>query len=297
MMPSSTFAAVNVGFAGLGRMGLPMARRILAAEFSLAVWNRTPARAEELAVQGARVAATPRDVAVGAEVVVTMLTDAQAVEDVLLGEKGVFAGLAPGGVVVDMSTIGPVAARAFAAGARSRGLSFVDAPVGGSVRQAEQGTLTAMVGGDAAALQRAKPVLAAMTKTHVHLGPSGAGAAMKLANNAIVAITHEAIAEALVFAEHQGIARESAYEVLTNAAVASPLLLYKRAAFLDPANEAVMFTIALMRKDVDLALELARNQGVALPATSAARDVLDAACAAGLADDDVARVVDVIAGG
>src|SRR5437870_788127 len=187
MMPSSTFAAVNVGFAGLGRMGLPMARRILAAEFSLAVWNRTPARAEELAVQGARVAATPRDVAVGA--------------------------------------------------------------------------------------------------------------AMKLANNAIVAITHEAIAEALVFAEHQGIARESAYEVFTNAAVASPLLLYKRAAFLEPASEPVMFTIALMRKDVDLALELARNQGVALPATSAARDVLDAAYAAGLADDDVARVVDVIAGG
>jgi 3-hydroxyisobutyrate dehydrogenase-like beta-hydroxyacid dehydrogenase len=278
-------------------MGLPMAQRILAAEFSLAVWNRTPTRAEALAAQGARVAATPRDVARGAEVVITMLTDARAVEDVLLGEQGVFAGLAPGGVVVDMSTIGPVAARALAAEARSRGSSFVDAPVGGSVRQAEQGALTAMVGGEAAALERAKPVLAAMTKSHVHLGPSGAGAAMKLANNAIVAITHEAIAEALVFAEHQGIARESAYEVLANAAVASPLLLYKRAAFLDPANEPVMFTIALMRKDVDLALELAREQDVALPATSAAREVLDAACVAGLADGDVARVMDVIARG
>ncbi len=139
MMPSSTFAAVNVGFAGLGRMGLPMARRILAAGFSLAVWNRTPGRAEELAAQGARAAATPREVAGGAEVVVTMLTDARAVEDVLLGENGVFAGLAPGGVVVDMSTIGPVAARAFVAEARSRGSSFVDAPVGGSVRRPRRG--------------------------------------------------------------------------------------------------------------------------------------------------------------
>jgi 3-hydroxyisobutyrate dehydrogenase-like beta-hydroxyacid dehydrogenase len=286
---------MNVGFAGLGRMGLPMARRLLAAGFPLAVWNRTASRAAALAAEGARVAATPRELAAGADVVVTIVTDAAALREVVTGANGVFGGLARGGVVVDMSTIGPVAARALADDARSHGLALLDAPVAGSVRQAEQGTLLAMVGGDAAALERAKPVLAAMTKAQMHLGPSGAGAAMKLANNAVVAITHEAIAEALVFAERLGIAGEAAYEVLANGAVASPLLLYKRAAFLQPADEPALFTLALMRKDLQLALDLAREHDVAMPATAAANGVVDAACAAGLADEDVARVLDVVA--
>lgn len=276
-------------------MGRPMARRILAGGYPLAVWNRTVSRAAELASDGARVVATPRELALGADVVVTMLADADAVEEVLFGDEGIHAGLAPGSIVVDMSTIGPTAARAHAAEASRRGFAFVDAPVSGSVGLAESGQLLAMVGAEDAAFERVQPVLAAMTKAQFHLGPPGSGAAMKLAVNTVIAVTNESIAEALVFAERSGIPRALAYDVLANGAVASPFLLYKRAAFLEPGSEPVAFTTSLMRKDLVLALDLARQVDVPLPATAAAQAVLDSACASGLADDDFARVIEVIA--
>ena len=285
---------MNVAFAGIGRMGLPMARNLLAAGFPLSVWNRTASRCAELAAEGARVAASPRRLAEGADVVVTMLADAAAAEAVLRGDDGIFAGLEPGAVVVDMSTIGPVAARALADEAGSRGIHFLDAPVSGSVSSAEQAALVAMVGGEPEAFERARPVLAAMTKAQFHLGPAGAGAAMKLAVNSVIAVTNESIAEALVFAERSGIERPAAYEVLASGAVASPFVLYKRNAFLNPDSEPVAFTTTLMRKDVRLALEVARSLGVRLAAAEAAGEVLERACAAGYGDADFSRVADVI---
>lgn len=285
---------MNVGFAGIGRMGLPMARNVLTAGFPLAVWNRTASRCAELAAEGARVAATPRELAEGANVVVTMVVDAAAAAAVLLGDDGVFAGLVPGAVAVEMSTIGPVAARALAAEADGRGIGFLDAPVSGSVSSAEEAALITMVGGEPEAFERARPVLAAMTKAQLHLGPSGAGAAMKLAVNSVIAVTAESIAEALVFAELSGIERAAAYEVLASGAVASPFVLYKRNAFLHPDSEPVAFTTTLMRKDVRLALEVARDLGVRLSAAEAACEVLERACAAGYGDADFSRVADVI---
>jgi 3-hydroxyisobutyrate dehydrogenase/2-hydroxy-3-oxopropionate reductase len=151
-----------------------------------------------------------------------------------------------------------------------------------------------MVGGDAAALDRARPVLDAMTKGVVHVGAAGAGAAMKLANNVVVAITNEAIAEALLLAEREGIARSAAYDALASGAVASPLLLYKRAAFLDPSSGPVWFTLSLLKNDLELVLERAREHQLDLPATAAAAHVVDAAVDAGFGDDDVARVVEIV---
>lgn len=285
---------MNVGFAGIGRMGAPMARNLLDAGFPLSVWNRTPSRCADIAAAGARVATSPAELAEGTDVVVTMLADAAAVEAVLLGEDGVFGALEPGAVVVDMSTIGPVAARSLAAEARMRGIGFLDAPVSGSVSSAEQAALVTMVGGEQEAFDRARAVLAAMTKRQIHLGPSGAGAAMKLAVNTMIAVTNESIAEALVLAERSGIERAAAYDVLASGAVASPFVLYKRNAFLDPDSEPVAFTTTLMRKDLRLALEVAGDLGVRLAAVEAADEILERACAAGFGDADFSRVADVI---
>jgi 3-hydroxyisobutyrate dehydrogenase/2-hydroxy-3-oxopropionate reductase len=285
---------VNVGFIGLGRMGLPMAHNVLAAGFPLWVWGRSATRPAELAAAGARTAPTPSELAAEVDVVVTMVSDADALEAVLLGEDGVLAGLAPGGAVVDMSTIGPVAARSLAERAAATSVSFLDAPVSGSVALAETAGLLTMVGGELEAFERVRPVLAGMTKAQHHLGPSGAGAAMKLAVNGVVAVTNQAIAEALVFAEQAGIDGEAAYDVLANGAVASPYVVYKRAAFLQPGSQPVSFTTDLMRKDLRLALELAADVGVPLAAVEAANCALDDASAHGLGEADFAQVIDVI---
>ncbi len=193
-----------------------------------------------------------------------------------------------------MSTIGPAAATALEREAAERNVSLLDAPVSGSVALAESGQLYAMVGGDPDAYERARPVLDAMTKGHILLGRSGAGAAMKLAVNGTIAVTNETIAEALVLAERYGIEREAAYDVLSSGAVASPFVLYKRDSFLNPETAPVGFTVALMRKDLELVLALAAELAVSVPTVEAAVDVIDAAGRAGLDDADLSRVADVL---
>jgi 3-hydroxyisobutyrate dehydrogenase/2-hydroxy-3-oxopropionate reductase len=195
-----------------------------------------------------------------------------------------------------MSTIGPKAVAVLADEAERNEVHLLDAPVSGSVSVAEAAQLFAMVGGDPIAYGRAKPVLDAMTKGHMLLGPSGSGAAMKLAVNAMIAVTNESIAETLVLAERFGIERERAYDVLAGGVLASPFLLYKRAAFLRPETEPVAFTTALMRKDLSLAEELAAGLKVPLPTVTAAAGVLNEALDAGLADADMASVINVLAG-
>jgi 3-hydroxyisobutyrate dehydrogenase-like beta-hydroxyacid dehydrogenase len=215
---------------------------------------------------------------------------------VLLGPDGALAALAPGAVVVEMSTIGPQAARRLAAAAGERGVDLLDAPVSGSVTMAEAAKLTTMVGGPAEALERARPVLEAMTARQVHVGPSGTGAAMKLALNAVIALTNEAVGEALALAEATGIDRAVAYDVLASSAVASPFVQYKRDAYLDPEGAPVAFSVTLMQKDLALALALARDHAVPLPALAAAGEVLSLARRQGLGDADLSRVADVLRG-
>jgi 3-hydroxyisobutyrate dehydrogenase-like beta-hydroxyacid dehydrogenase len=282
----------TVGFAGIGRMGLPMARNLMRAGFPLVVWNRTPERCRPLLEEGARVVADPVSLAV-ADVVVTMVTDGFAARTVLV-ESGLLGKLRPGSIVLEMSTIGPAAVAELAGEARRHNVQLLDAPVSGSVSVAEAGQLFVMVGGDEAAYERISPVLDAMAKAHTLLGSSGAGAAMKLAVNSMIAVTNEAIAETLVLAERFGIERERAYDVLAGGVLASPLLLYKRGAFLQPETEPVAFTTGLMRKDVALAEDLAAELGVRLPTVAAAAGVLDEALRDGLGDADFASVLTIL---
>jgi 3-hydroxyisobutyrate dehydrogenase len=200
-------------------MGLPMARNLLAAGFPLLVWNRTAERCSLLVEEGAEAVREPASLA-AADVVVTMLTDGYAARAVLV-ESGLLGKLRPDSVVLEMSTIGPAAVAELANEARRHKVDLLDAPVSGSPSVAEAGGLFVMVGGDQSAYGRVSPVLDAMAKGHVLLGRSGAGAAMKLAVNSMIAVTNESIAETLVFAERFGIARERAYDVLAGGVLAS----------------------------------------------------------------------------
>jgi 3-hydroxyisobutyrate dehydrogenase-like beta-hydroxyacid dehydrogenase len=269
-----------------------MARNLLHAGFPLVVWNRTPERCGPLLEEGAQVVADPASLAV-ADVVVTMVTDGPAAHAVLV-ESGLLGKLRPGSIVLEMSTIGPRAVAELAGEARRHDVQLLDAPVSGSVSVAEAGALFVMVGGDQTAYERISPVLDAMAKGHALLGPSGAGAAMKLAVNSMIAVTNESIAETLVLAERFGIERERAYDVLASGVLASPLLLYKRGAFLQPETEPVAFTTGLMRKDVALAQSLAAELGARLPTVAAAAGVLDEALRDGLGDADFASVITIL---
>jgi 3-hydroxyisobutyrate dehydrogenase-like beta-hydroxyacid dehydrogenase len=283
-----------VAFAGMGRMGSRMAANVLRAGFTLRVWNRSPARCAPLVAAGATAADTPRELVQGADVLVTMVADAAAAERVLLGPDGALAALAPGSIVLEMSTVGPAAAKSFAAAAAEGGIFLLDAPVSGSIPAAESAQLTTMVGGEREAFERARPVLAAMTREQTYLGPSGTGAAMKVALNSVIAVTNQAIAEALVLAEGAGIAAHDAYDVLASSAVGSPFVHYKRAAFLDPADQPVFFTATLMQKDVSLALELARVLAVPMPTAAAANEILTLVRRWGYGEGDIARVLDAM---
>lgn len=285
---------MNAGFAGLGRMGSAMARRLLDAGHSLTVWNRSASRGNELVAAGARRAGSPRELGESSEIVVTMVSDGDALREVLHGDDGLLAGLGTGSVLVDMSTIGPAAAREFASEVTERGAAWLDAPVSGSTALAERGALTILAGGDAALLERVRPVLESMGQTIFHLGGTGAGAAMKVALQGVLSVINEAIAEGLVLAERSGIGRETAYDVFAGGAVASPYVQYKRGAFLEPASTPVAFTVDLMRKDLRLTFDLADEAGLRLPAVGAADEVLARAAANELGAADFARVADVL---
>jgi 3-hydroxyisobutyrate dehydrogenase-like beta-hydroxyacid dehydrogenase len=238
-----TGAVPRVALIGLGRMGRPMAAALVRAGFPLTVYNRTPRE-----LPGAEVASSPAEAAARADVLITMVSDAAAAREVLAGIDR------PGLIVCEMSTIGPAAARELATLLGKRGIAMLDAPVSGSVALAEAGTLTVIAGGPRDAFDRARPVLAAMSATQLHLGPSGAGAAMKLALNGMIAASAQMIAEALAVAERGGIAREDAYDAIAASAVGSPFVGYKRQAFLDETAPPA-FSLALMRKDLALVLE------------------------------------------
>lgn len=281
-----------IAFLGLGRMGAPMATRLVKAGHAVTVWNRT-ARPDRVP-DGARVKATPDLAVAGAEIVFTMVTDARALDDVLTGPDGVLTGAEPGAVLVDMSTIGPDAARTVAGRVTDAGLRFLDAPVSGSIPAAEAGTLLMMAGGDEASFARVRPIVATFTREQLHLGPVGSGAAMKVALNLMLAAFNQSLAECLAIAERAGIDRASAYEVIAGGALAAPYVEYKRANFLAPENGEVAFSVELMCKDVELGLALAAAGGVQAGTGRAAAMVLDQAVSAGLGGRDIAAVLELL---
>jgi 3-hydroxyisobutyrate dehydrogenase len=287
-----TGIVMKVGFIGLGHMGLPMARRLIAGGFPVTVWNRTRSRAASLTLAGAKLADSPQMLAAQCDVVITMLSDARAARTIMCGDNGTLATSRPGSIAVDMSTIGPQAARGIAAEAALHGVEFLDAPISGSVALAEQGSLTVMAGGSRTAFDRVRPVLAALSNVQLHLGPSGAGAAMKLAVNLVVAATNQSIAESLVLAEACGIDRAAAYDALASSAISSPFISYKRESYLRPDSTPASFTAALMSKDLGLAIAVAGD--MRFPVAKAAKEFLDLACDSGLGDVDFACVAQVL---
>jgi len=262
----------SVGLIGLGLMGRPIGLNLLKKGFSLTVWNRSPSRAEAVASQGARVAASPREVAAASDVLIMIVSDPPAVEQVLWGENGALSGLRRGAVLVDCSTVSPALARRSAAASSERGVEYLDAPVTGGTWGAEKGELVMMVGGPAETLKRVEPVFAAIAKRWFHLGPNGAGQSVKLAMNMLLALEVDALAEALALTRAAGIAGERVIEVMQSSMGRAPVLDVK-APMLLQRNYSPSFPLRLMHKDLALAMDLARELGVNLPAGSAAERV------------------------
>jgi 2-hydroxy-3-oxopropionate reductase len=287
---ASLMSKPTVALLGLGLMGRPMALNLAKAGFPVTVWNRTRARAEQLAATstGIGAAATPAEAA-QADVVITMVSDPPALEEVLWGAHGVLQGLRQGTLLIDCSTVSPALACKVAAACAARGAAFLDAPVTGGTWGAEKGELVFMIGGDAAACERALPVLSAMGKRFFHLGPHGAGQTIKLAMNLILALQVDAFAEALALVQGSGIAGEKLFEVLQSSMARNPLLDIKGPLILKD-EYAPSFPLRLMHKDLGLALELANQLGVPLPATAAARETYSAVKGAAKEDLDYAAV-------
>ncbi len=279
----------TVGFIGMGLMGRPMAANLLKAGFSVLVWNRTASRAQEVVKQGARLAASPRETAAAADVLITIVSDPPALEEVLWGPQGALDGLRKGSTYLDSSTVAPSLARRIAAACKARGVRFLDAPVTGGTWGAEKGELVFMVGGDAEALKGAEPVLGAMGKRWFHLGANGAGQTIKLAMNMILALQVDALAEALALVQGAGLPGEKLVEVLQSS-MARAAVLDVKAPLLLKREYAPSFPLRLMHKDLGLALDLANQIGVALPATAAAREIYSAVKGAAKEDLDYAAV-------
>jgi 3-hydroxyisobutyrate dehydrogenase-like beta-hydroxyacid dehydrogenase len=242
------------------------------------VYNRSAERAIALADRiGATVAASPAEAASTADVVISMVADDAAVRALFEGPDGVAAGIRPGAVAVDTSTVLPDTIRAVADAIRARGAGILDAPVSGSVGSTLAGELTIMAGGDGADLERARPVLDRLARRIFHVGPLGTGAAMKLAVNTLIFGLNGAVAEGLVLAERSGIARELAYDVLAASAAGAPFVGYKRDAFLEPEATPVAFSLALADKDLRLIRTLAEASGTAMPQAATNLEVIHAA--------------------
>ncbi|HEU4899083.1 MAG TPA: NAD(P)-dependent oxidoreductase [Actinomycetota bacterium] len=281
----------RVAVVGAGRMGGAMAGTLRRAGLDVVVFNRTRSRAQAVGeATGAAVAATARQAAEGAQVVLSSLADDAAVGAAYTGKDGLVAGLQPGTVVCEASTIDPGTVLRLRPLVEDRGAFLLDTPVSGSVSTVEAGQLTIMAGGDPEVLERARPVLDPLAKQVFHVGGLGSGAVMKLTVNSVLHGLNLALAEGLVLAERAGVARDTAYEVFAASAVAAPFVHYKREAFEHPGQTPVAFSLDLVEKDLDLILALAGETGAAMEQAATNRRVVQAAVAAGLGDHDLSEL-------
>src|SRR4051794_864705 len=258
----------RVGFIGLGVMGKPMARNLIEAGHELVLYSRTRASVDEVAGDSATAAGSPREVAENADLVILMLPDSPQVRDVLDGDDGVLAGAREGSLVIDMSTISPVVTRAIAEECGGRGIGWVDAPVSGGDVGAREATLSIMAGGSDEDFARAEPLFEALGKTIVHVGPVGAGQVVKACNQVVVALTIEAVSEALVLGSKAGVDPATIIEVLSGGLAANKVMEVRGRNFLEH-DFTPGFRIDLHHKDLGIALQTAREYGVALPTRAA----------------------------
>lgn len=286
--------APPVAFIGLGALGAPMAANLLAKGIPLTVHNRHRERERPLAAAGARRAATPAEAARDAAVLALCLSDDTAVAEVLLGRGGdtadaALAGLAPGSLVVDFSTIAPASSRAMAAALAERGVAYLDAPVTGGTEGARAGTLSVLVGGEADDLERARPVLEAVGRTITHLGPVGAGQEAKAVNQVLVAGSYAAVAEALALGQRLGLPMEQVRQALLGGAAGSWALEHRGGSMLR-GEFPLGFRLRLHRKDLAIALEAAAAGGLELPVARQVAAMEDDLIAAGRGDEDVSAL-------
>ena len=287
--------ATRVAFLGLGTMGAAMAANLARADFAVTGWNRTAGRAPELVDLGVSEAATPADAVAEADIVVICVSDTPDVDAVLFGTDGVVAGARPGTLIIDCSTIAPSGAWDFAARLRERGLSMVDAPVSGGSEGAQKATLTIFVGGEAEDVERARPVLAAMGKTITHVGPIGAGQAVKAVNQVILAGTYLGVAEGIVLAMRAGLDVEQVVTALGGGAAQSWVLANRSGRMLEN-DYPLGFKVALHRKDLGIALALAAQLGAVLPVSALAAQFESGLIAQGHGEDDMSALARAIRG-
>jgi len=284
----------NLGFVGLGTMGGQMVHRLLSKGHTVTGYNRTRSKAQWLIDQGMRWADSPRAVAAAADVVFAMVTNSAALTAIMEGPDGILAGLSAGKVFVDISTVSPNVSRDFAARVRDKGADMVDSPVSGSVITLQEGKLSVMVGGRRETFERVKPILLDIGPKVTHVGDNGLALALKIAINLNLAVQMMAFSEGVLIAEKSGIARETAVDVFTHSAVASPMIQYRGPFVLKQPPEA-WFDVNMMQKDMLLAMDLGRQLNVPLPTTAASNEFLTAARGMGMEKLDFACMFDVLA--
>jgi 3-hydroxyisobutyrate dehydrogenase-like beta-hydroxyacid dehydrogenase len=284
----------RVAFLGLGIMGEPMAANLVRAGFQVTVWNRTPRKAEQFAGKyDVRDATTPAEAAAASDVTITMVPDVPEVEEVLFGERGAAEGMRRGALAIDMSTIAPEASMKFAKRLQAEGIGFLDAPVTGSRPRAEDGTLTIMAGGSEEAFARARPVLEAMGRLVVHVGPQGHGSIVKLLNNTTAAVNALAVAEALVAAKRAGVDTDKLREVMAAGSGGSAMLDLKAGPMLEH-DFTPLFKLEHMLKDVRHCLTEAEALGEDFDLAADAERLYAAAADAGLGEQDFAAVFEAV---
>jgi 3-hydroxyisobutyrate dehydrogenase-like beta-hydroxyacid dehydrogenase len=284
----------QLGFVGLGKMGGRVVKRLLDAGHTVTGYNRTQEKAQWLLEAGMQWGPSPHQVAATADVTFSMVTNTAALQEVLSGDEGLLAGLAPGKVYIDMSTIGVDTSREIAERVLARGAHMLDAPVSGNVVHVEEGTASMIVGGEQAIFERVKPILQDITPRVSYVGGNGQAILMKIAINLSLPVQFLGFCEGILLAEKLGIARETAIEAWRNSALASPAT-WHRAPFVLVPPEEVWFDVNMMQKDVLLALELGRAAEVPLPSTALSNEILTAARAMGLAQEDFAVMFEVLA--
>jgi 3-hydroxyisobutyrate dehydrogenase-like beta-hydroxyacid dehydrogenase len=284
----------KLGFVGLGVMGGGIARRLLEAGHEVHGYNRTREKARPLEELGLVLEKNPRAVAESADVVLSMVTNVEALRAVAEGDEGILAGLAPGKIWIDMTTAAPSVSRELAVKARERGADMVDAPVSGSVSTLEEGRLSIMVGGRPETFAQVEPILKDIGPKVTLVGDNGQALLLKIAINLSLQVQMVAFSEGLLLAEKDGIDREVALDVMLSSVIASPMLKY-RAPFVLEQPEEAWFNVNMMQKDMLLALDLGRELDVPMPTTAISNELLTAARGMGLAHHDFAVVFEVLA--
>ena len=283
----------NLGFVGLGLMGSRIVRRLLAAGHQVSGYNRTRAKAESLIQAGMQWKDTPQEVARAADITLSMVTDTRALSSITDAADGILAGLSPGKIYVDMSTVSPRLTRELAGRVAAMGAQMLEAPVSGSLPAAESGTLIIYIGGSAEALEKVRPVFEQLSQKIIHVGENGQAVATKIAINLNLPIQLIALFEAVLLAERSGIPRAAALDALLNSVIASTALKY-RGPFILKMPEEVWFSAAMMQKDILLALELGGELGVSLRTVELVNEMLTKAIEMGYGDEDFAVLFKVV---